>query len=65
MQTPSKTYYSPEEYLELETVAEYKSEYHEGQIIRPSVNLHCYRSQLQLITRLLLGSFLRYMQQEN
>ena len=33
MQTPTKTYYSPEEYLELETVAEYKSEYHDGQII--------------------------------
>ena len=33
MQTSTKTYYSPEEYLELETKAEYKSEYHDGQII--------------------------------
>ena len=33
MQVPTKTYYSPEEYLELETQAEYKSEYYEGQII--------------------------------
>ncbi|GAB4535267.1 MAG: Uma2 family endonuclease [Pleurocapsa sp.] len=33
MQAPPKTYYSPEEYLELETVAEYRSEYHDGQII--------------------------------
>ncbi len=33
MQVPTKTHYSPEEYLELETNAEYKSEYHAGQII--------------------------------
>ena len=34
MQVPTtKTYYSPEEYLELETAAEYKSEYLNGQII--------------------------------
>ena len=33
MQVTSKTYYSPEEYLELETAAEYRSEYHDGQII--------------------------------
>jgi Uma2 family endonuclease len=33
MQAPPKTYYSPEEYLELETAAEYRSEYHDGQII--------------------------------
>jgi Uma2 family endonuclease len=33
MQVPTKTYYSPEEYLELETTADYKSEYHDGQII--------------------------------
>ena len=33
MQVPTKTYYSPEEYLELETAAEYKSEYLDGQII--------------------------------
>ena len=33
MQTSSKTHYSPEEYLELETAAEYRSEYHNGQII--------------------------------
>jgi Uma2 family endonuclease len=33
MQAPTKTYYSPEEYLELETAAEYRSEYHDGQII--------------------------------
>jgi Uma2 family endonuclease len=33
MQAPTQTYYSPEEYLELETAAEYKSEYHNGQII--------------------------------
>ena len=33
MQVPTKTYYSPEEYLELETTADYKSEYHNGQII--------------------------------
>ena len=32
MQTSTKTYYSPEEYLEIETKAEYKSEYHDGQI---------------------------------
>ena len=29
----TKTYYSPEEYLELETAAEYRSEYLNGQII--------------------------------
>ena len=33
MQVPTKTSYSPEEYLELETPAEYKSEYYDGQII--------------------------------
>lgn len=33
MQVPTKTYYSPEEYLELETAAEYRSEYFDGQII--------------------------------
>lgn len=33
MQVPTKTYYSPEEYLELETTAEYRSEYLDGQII--------------------------------
>ncbi|MGL5941328.1 MAG: Uma2 family endonuclease [Waterburya sp.] len=33
MQVTTKTYYSPEEYLELETTADYKSEYHDGQII--------------------------------
>ncbi len=33
MQVPTKTYYSPEEYLELETAAEYRSEYLNGQII--------------------------------
>jgi len=33
MQVPTKTYYSPEEYLQLETAAEYRSEYHDGQII--------------------------------
>lgn len=33
MQAPTQTYYSPEEYLELETAAEYRSEYHNGQII--------------------------------
>ncbi|MGF1541615.1 MAG: Uma2 family endonuclease [Pleurocapsa sp.] len=33
MQVPTKTYYSPEEYLELETVAEYRSEYLDGQIL--------------------------------
>lgn len=33
MQVPTKTYYSPEEYLELETTAEYRSEYYDGQII--------------------------------
>jgi Uma2 family endonuclease len=33
MQAPTKTYYSSEEYLELETAAEYRSEYHDGQII--------------------------------
>ena len=32
MQLSTKTY-SPEEYLELETAAEYRSEYHDGQII--------------------------------
>ena len=31
--TTTKTYYSPEEYLELETAAEYRSEYINGQII--------------------------------
>lgn len=33
MQAHTKTYYSPEEYLELETKAEYRSEYRDGQII--------------------------------
>lgn len=33
MQAETKTYYSPEEYLELETKAEYRSEYYDGQII--------------------------------
>ena len=33
MQVPTKTYYSPQEYLELETKAEYRSEYYDGQII--------------------------------
>ncbi len=33
MQVPTKAYYSPEEYLELETAAEYRSEYLNGQII--------------------------------
>ena len=33
MQTKEKVYYSPEEYLELETAAEYKSEYCDGLII--------------------------------
>ena len=33
MRLSTKTYYSPEEYLELETAAEYRSEYHDGQII--------------------------------
>lgn len=33
MQTKEKRDYSPEEYLEIETAAEYKSEYRDGQII--------------------------------
>ena len=33
MQVPTKTYYSPAEYLELETQAEQRSEYLDGQII--------------------------------
>ncbi len=33
MQVPTKAYYSPEEYLELETKAEQRSEYLDGQII--------------------------------
>ena len=33
MQVPTKTYYSPEEYLALETTADYRSEYHDGEII--------------------------------
>ena len=33
MQAPTKTYYSPEEYLKLETAAKDRSEYHNGQII--------------------------------
>lgn len=33
MQASTETYYSPEEYLELETEAEYRSEYRDGQII--------------------------------
>ena len=32
MQIKEQQYYSPEEYLELETAAEYKSEYYDGQI---------------------------------
>jgi len=32
MQVKEQQYYSPEEYLELETAAEYKSEYYDGQI---------------------------------
>ncbi|MEL6440704.1 MAG: Uma2 family endonuclease [Cyanobacteria bacterium J06621_8] len=33
MQVPTKADYSPEEYLELETTAEYRSEYLDGRII--------------------------------
>ena len=33
MQASSKTYYSPQEYLELETQAEFRSEYIDGQIV--------------------------------
>ena len=33
MQVPTRTYYSPAEYLELETAAEFRSEYINGQII--------------------------------
>ncbi len=33
MQASSKTYYSPQEYLELETQAEFRSEYIDGQIL--------------------------------
>ncbi len=33
MQTKEKLYYSPEKYLELESAAEHKSEYRDGQII--------------------------------
>ena len=33
MQSQTQLYYSPEEYLALETDAEYKSEYHDGQIV--------------------------------
>jgi Uma2 family endonuclease len=33
MQVPTKTYYSAEEYLELEAAAEYRSEYLDGKII--------------------------------
>jgi Uma2 family endonuclease len=33
MQAQTQLYYSPEEYLALETDAEYKSEYHNGQIV--------------------------------
>ena len=33
MQVPSKTYYSPQDYLELETQAEFRSEYIDGQIL--------------------------------
>lgn len=32
MQLKEQQYYSPQEYLELETAAEYKSEYYDGQI---------------------------------
>ena len=33
MQASTQTYYSPAEYLELETKAEYRSEYRDGQIL--------------------------------
>lgn len=32
MQVKEQRYYSPEEYLELETSAEFRSEYYDGQI---------------------------------
>lgn len=33
IQASSKRYYSPEEYLELESAAEYKNEYRDGEIV--------------------------------
>jgi len=36
MQQPQKKYYTPEEYLELEETAEYKSEYYQGEIFAMS-----------------------------
>lgn len=33
MQASTKTYYSPEEYLELETQGQFRSEYIDGQIV--------------------------------
>jgi Uma2 family endonuclease len=33
MQATEKTYYTPEEYLELETQAEYRSEYYDGEVV--------------------------------
>ena len=36
MQQPEKKYYSPEEYLQLEEAAEYKSEYYQGEIFAMS-----------------------------
>jgi Uma2 family endonuclease len=33
LQTTERRYYTPEEYLALEETAEYKSEYHDGEIV--------------------------------